>query len=328
MSTQSIDHLYAMNDPKPYKLSEAQMLMLANIFRFIAREITSDSDKEKLAPGEFGVNYQTGTLWIRNPHNGLLFSPNSMEDYLPMLSHYDRENDIIDAGTVTGIRVYNNILDLRNVEGLVYTPDLLIREMVHPSIFYGTLEDPAYANNGWPAANGTVLCMKTDEEEVYIKYFENEGLNSYVGKYDSKRHLFLGWVSENGFINDHANGTVEENVLYIKLDHDYDMFSTIVVRLENDLMPRFMVSVNGSEPAPCVDEDGNIIAYSIEANNDIMLMYDGYSGRWTLFDITAPVMVAAIRILKNNVDILYEALVNRTDEIDDHLTRPRAIPLL
>ena len=53
-----------------FKITEEQMKLLAGIFRIIVKEIRSDEDKEKLAPGELGISYIEGTLYIRNPHTG------------------------------------------------------------------------------------------------------------------------------------------------------------------------------------------------------------------------------------------------------------------
>ena len=312
----AVNRLQITNDPASEPLSAEELALLSQIFRLTLKEITGDADKLTLAPGEMGVNYTTGTLWIRNPHNGQLFSPNDIAQLLPILAHYDSENDILDAGTVTGITIYNSLLDLRNVGGLTYTPDLLIREMVYPGIFYGTIEDDNYIANGWPAAKGICLLLKTDESEVYIKYFDNKGFNSYFGRYDCEKHMFLGWVSENGMDNNYIATLSGGDLLSFNLDHDYENFTTVIVNVGEDLNPGFYISVNGSEPTQVKDENGDPVGYTIAANNDIMLMYDEPTGTWTLFDITESVITAGLKILKNNVDDLYEAMSKRTDDLD------------
>ena len=59
-------------------LTPFQMELLSNIFRVMIKEIVTDEDKEKLAPGEMGINYKEGSFYIRNPHTGELFTPNSL----------------------------------------------------------------------------------------------------------------------------------------------------------------------------------------------------------------------------------------------------------
>lgn len=51
-------------DPTHATLTEFQQQLLAEIFRVIVKEITCDEDKEKLAPGEMGINYKEGTFYI------------------------------------------------------------------------------------------------------------------------------------------------------------------------------------------------------------------------------------------------------------------------
>ena len=53
-----------------YTMDATAMSYLAKIFRLIAKEIRTDEDKEKLAPGEIGISYIENTFYIRNPHTG------------------------------------------------------------------------------------------------------------------------------------------------------------------------------------------------------------------------------------------------------------------
>ena len=64
------------SDPKNNTFTDADYALLSRIFRLIIQEIRTEEDKEKLAPGELGINYKEGAFYIRNPHNGKLFSPN------------------------------------------------------------------------------------------------------------------------------------------------------------------------------------------------------------------------------------------------------------
>ena len=57
-------------DPSNVTISEEQYKWLSMIFRFMPKEINSSEDREKLAPGELGINYKRGEIWVRNPHTG------------------------------------------------------------------------------------------------------------------------------------------------------------------------------------------------------------------------------------------------------------------
>ena len=69
------------------EFNDNQWKMLSDIFRIMLHEITSEDDCKDLAPGEMGVDYGDGSLYIRNPHTGALFSPNNMKEINPVLEH-------------------------------------------------------------------------------------------------------------------------------------------------------------------------------------------------------------------------------------------------
>ena len=61
-------------DPVHNTMSPEIAALLAGVFRLILQEVKTDEDKEKLAPGEVGINYKTKTIYVRNPYTGELFS--------------------------------------------------------------------------------------------------------------------------------------------------------------------------------------------------------------------------------------------------------------
>ena len=90
-------------------LTPFQMELLSNIFRVIIKEIVTDEDKEKLAPGEMGINYKEGSFYIRNPHTGELFTPNSLSHLNQILSKYEDDTNLLNADRAGGIRFYSTI---------------------------------------------------------------------------------------------------------------------------------------------------------------------------------------------------------------------------
>ena len=78
-------------------LTPFQMELLSNIFRVMIKEIVTDEDKEKLAPGEMGINYKEGSFYIRNPHTGELFTPNSLSHLNQILSKYEDTTNLLNA---------------------------------------------------------------------------------------------------------------------------------------------------------------------------------------------------------------------------------------
>jgi len=179
-------------DPVNTTLSEYQMHLLSQIFRIIVKEITSDDDKDKLAPGELGINYKEGTFYIRNPHNGRLFSPNSLEYLKQILTKFDPGTNVLNADRVNGITVYTRLSQLDQLD-LSFTPDSVIRQMKAPAFFCGPIEYENFETLGWPTAFGMCMAFKGDEEHAVIKFFDTDAYITYEGKYNRHKHLFEGW---------------------------------------------------------------------------------------------------------------------------------------
>ena len=90
------------SDPKNNTFTDADYALLSRIFRLIIQEIRTEEDKEKLAPGELGINYKEGAFYIRNPHNGKLFSPNSLEYIKQILEKFEPGTNIFNADRLSG----------------------------------------------------------------------------------------------------------------------------------------------------------------------------------------------------------------------------------
>lgn len=273
-------------------LTEWQQQMLADIFRVIVKEITCDEDKEKLAPGEMGINYKEGAFYIRNPHNGKLFSPNSLEHMKQLLLKFTPGTNILNADRINGISFYTRISDLDQL-GVNFTPDSIIRQMHAPAVFFGPIEFENYNQLQWPSARGMCLAYKVSEDHALIRYYDSDSYTSYEGRYNWRRHIFEGWAtgsaSGSGAYAESQGGGDNTDVY---IDIDVDDLTVITIRVTETLNPLATISVNGHEPEPIVEQNGERLSYQITENNIIMLLYDKPQGRWILMDSTdSPVMV-------------------------------------
>ena len=124
-------------------LTPFQLELLSNIFRILVKEIATEEDKEMLAPGEMGINYKEGSFYIRNPHTGELFTPNSLGYLNQILSKYTPETNILNADRVSGIRFYSNISQLTQL-GISLSADSIIRQMEWPGILMSPIEYENY----------------------------------------------------------------------------------------------------------------------------------------------------------------------------------------
>ena len=135
-------------------LTPYQMELLSDIFRLILKEIKTDEDKERLAPGEVGVSYRNGCFYVRNPYTGELFSPNSLDHITQILSKYDEGTNILNADKVSGIKVYSSISQIPQLGLSSMTADTIIRQMEYPSILFSEIDQTSPQNFGFPGKHG------------------------------------------------------------------------------------------------------------------------------------------------------------------------------
>lgn len=297
------------HDPKNVTLSEWQQQLLADIFRLIVKEITCDEDKEKLAPGEMGINYKEGALYIRNPHNGKLFSPNSLEHMKQLLMKYTPGTNILNADRINGISFYTRLSDLDQL-GVNFTPDSVIRQMHAPAVFFGPIEYENYEPLGWPSARGMCLAYKVTEDHALIRYYDSDSYTVYEGRYNYRRHLFEGWAlggANGGGAYTETKGGGDTTSVFV--DIEIDDLVVITLRVTETLNPLATISVNGHEPEPIVEQSGEPLSYQITENNIIMLIYDKPQGRWILMDSTeSPIAVTMNLVVQRLNEFQYQTL--------------------
>ena len=266
-------------------LNEYQMKLLSDIFRIIVKEIVTDEDKEKLAPGEIGVSYLEGSFYIRNPHTGELFSPNSVEHIKQILNNYNPVTGELNADRVNHIRFYTNISQLTQI-GISLDTDTVIRQMTMPSVLYAPISYENYEMLKYPASKGLLSVIKINEEYVKVSFSDLINNLEYDGIYDSERHLFMGWLvsgtqSGDSNMGQTTTGGTTVNITYGKPISDLDI---ITVRVTDEILPGAKISVDGQTALPLVDKSGSPLEESIPANTIIMLVYDGTKNVWVYCD--------------------------------------------
>lgn len=264
----------------PRQMTEYQMSLLADIFRIIVKEIRSDEDKEKLAPGEMGISYIEGSFYIRDPHTGELFSPNSVEHIKQILNNYNPVTGELNADRVNHIRFYTSLSQLTQI-GISLDADTAIRQMTVPSVMYAPVEYENYESMNFPSQKGLFTVVKVNEEFVQCSFSDLIHNLEYDGIYNSEKHLFESWIPRGSRdLTDMGETTTGGTVINISYGKDYYDMTVITVRVNEDILPGAMISVDGKTALPLVMVDGSPLDFTIPANTIIMLVYDDKRKVW------------------------------------------------
>lgn len=281
-------------------LTPFQMELLSNIFRVMIKEIVTDEDKEKLAPGEMGINYKEGSFYIRNPHTGELFTPNSLSHLNQILSKYEDDTNLLNADRAGGIRFYSNISQLTQL-GISLTADSIIRQMEYPGILMSPVEYENYEVLGMPSNSGMILVFKASPEFVIATYYDNLTRITYQGRYNPFKQFFEGWICQDapsGFIT--AEG--DANRIKIRMENLPEDMEPITLRVPFGINPGATISVNNQAFQPIITASGEPLESTITANNIIMLIYDDMRKSWILSNSNESTINSVITVLRERVE--------------------------
>lgn len=281
-------------------LTPFQMELLSNIFRVMIKEIVTDEDKEKLAPGEMGINYKEGSFYIRNPHTGELFTPNSLSHLNQILSKYEDDTNLLNADRAGGIRFYSNISQLTQL-GISLTADSIIRQMEYPGILMSPVEYENYEVLGMPSNSGMILVFKAAPEFVIATYYDNLTRITYQGRYNPFKQFFEGWICQDapsGFIT--AEG--DANRIKIRMENLPEDMEPITLRVPFGVNPGATISVNNQAFQPIITASGEPLESTITANNIIMLIYDDMRKSWILSNSNESTINSVITVLRERVE--------------------------
>lgn len=302
-------------DPLDWKITEEQFKWLSQIFRFIPKEINTTEDRDKLAPGELGINYKRGEIWVRNPHTGKVFCPNSVEFWRSISKKYDARKQILNADQVRGITFYTDLIELEKTPAS-FTPDTVIRQMWAPAILYAPVQFDNYRSMGWPSERGMVYIVKISERDVIARYYASGSNLEYEGRYNSKKHLFEGWVLSNGSPDDYFGDTAGDGdhvEITLDIPELFDLM-TVIIHATMDINPGADLAVNGSDPKPIIMQNGKPLDTTIAANTTIMLIYDELKDIWVMLSSTDSVTGAILRIVLERVaDALKQVSDSKND---------------
>lgn len=281
-------------------LTPFQMELLSNIFRVMIKEIVTDEDKEKLAPGEMGINYKEGSFYIRNPHTGELFTPNSLSHLNQILSKYEDTTNLLNADRAGGIRFYSNISQLTQL-GISLTADSIIRQMEYPGILMSPIEYENYEILGMPSNSGMILVFKASPEFVIATYYDNLTRITYQGRYNPFKQFFEGWICQDapsGFIT--AEGDADR--IKIRMENLPEDMEPITLRVPYGVNPGATISVNNQAFQPIITASGEPLGSTITANNIIMLIYDDMRKSWILSNSNESTINSVITVLRERVE--------------------------
>ena len=281
-------------------LTPFQMELLSNIFRVMIKEIVTDEDKEKLAPGEMGINYKEGSFYIRNPHTGELFTPNSLSHLNQILSKYEDTTNLLNADRAGGIRFYSNISQLTQL-GVSLTADSIIRQMEYPGILMSPIEYENYEILGMPSNSGMILVFKAAPEFVIATYYDNLTRITYQGRYNPFKQFFEGWICQDapsGFIT--AEGDADR--IKIRMENLPEDMEPITLRVPYGVNPGATISVNNQAFQPIITASGEPLGSTITTNNIIMLIYDDMRKSWILSNSNESTINSVITVLRERVE--------------------------
>lgn len=281
-------------------LTPFQMELLSNIFRVMIKEIVTDEDKEKLAPGEMGINYKEGSFYIRNPHTGELFTPNSLSHLNQILSKYEDTTNLLNADRAGGIRFYSNISQLTQL-GVSLTADSIIRQMEYPGILMSPVEYENYEILGMPSNSGMILVFKAAPEFVIATYYDNLTRITYQGRYNPFKQFFEGWICQDapsGFIT--AEGDADR--IKIRMENLPEDMEPITLRVPYGVNPGATISVNNQAFQPIITASREPLGSTITANNIIMLIYDDMRKSWILSNSNESTINSVITVLRERVE--------------------------
>lgn len=286
----------------PHTITDGELAMLANIFRIIVKEIRYDEDKEKLAPGEIGISYTEGCIYVRNPHTGELFSPNSIKNINQITNKFDSATGILNADLAGGIRFYSDISQLTQL-GITLSIDSIIRQMEFPGILMSPIKYENPEAFGFPSDNGMVLIHKVNTEFVMAQYYDCNTYTTYEGRYNTFTHKFDGWARiGSGSGSEYIESIGGGNQTVIKSDTDLKDMMIVTVRITETLEPGALISYNGGKYLPILEKDGTPLGTSIGANNIIMLVYDKLRSGWVWLSSTESSMSTILEITNSRLE--------------------------
>lgn len=296
-----------------------QMQMLSEIFRIILKEITCDEDKEKLAPGELGISYIEGCLYVRDPHTGELFSPNSTAHINQILSKFDPVTNLLNADRVSHIRFYSNISQLSQL-GISLSADTIIRQMEYPAILMSPINYSNYKTLGFPSDSGMMLVFKVSPETVIASFYDDRTYAMYDGRYNKFTQFFEGWSTSGGTAETEYVETVgggDQTSITVK--QDITDMTIISVRVTETLNPGATISVNGGEYVPIINADGTLLATSVASNNIIMLIYDQARNGWILVTSTQSSVMSVVTMLSSRLTSLTNTVAHMQKDFTEKL---------
>lgn len=284
-------------------ISEATMKLFTDIFRFILPDV-NPSNKEALAPGELGINYESGVFYFRDPTTLEIRTPNSVEALKFIENRYNYDSDELTADRIGGLKFYTSVTHLPDVTDInSVSIDTMISKMQHPAIMYAQTETDSYETLGLPAKSGLLSIIKVSDTACTLQFYDTQKSISYTGQYSGSTKQFLYWIRDEDTMANFGiasgDGT-SQSVTVAK--SDIEDLDTVTIKVTNDVQPTATWSINGSTAARLYDTDGNLIDTGlIKENSIIMLIRDNVLGRWVLADLNKTIIYQTTRILSSRL---------------------------
>ena len=301
---------------------EEMMRLISDIFRVIARPVDKDSLRD-LAPGEIGIDFNEWCIYARNPYTDEIITPNSLAHLKTILGKYDADRNILSADRIGNVRIYTDIKQLRQLQGLVLSVDSIVRQMEYPSIFISDMVSDNPNITQLPAESGILTVIKMSEDYVTIRFYDAETCSSHSGMYDVSQHLFTGWIVEKGAGSvtsgsfDYVNGNISGSI-----NQDIGDLSIVTIRLKEPLLPDSLVDINNTGLDPVKTVYGEKLTKPIPENSIIMLIRDEVRKCWLYADSSQTALSVITEIATGRVSEVKTEIEELRKEVAELAKRP------
>ena len=301
-------------------LSEDIIKLFTDVFRFILPNVNPDN-KEELAPGELGINYDTGVFYFKDPYTLEIRTPNSIEALQFIEDHYNYETGELTADRIGDLRIYTQVTHIPGIESLEsVTIDTIISKMVAPALLLTHTESDSYKALGLPARSGLLSITKINDFATSMMFYDGESSVSYIGQYNGTNRQFMYWYRDEDSLQNYAEASGNGTSQTVTIDKEIEDLMVMIVKLTNDVQPTATWTFNGSSEYTLVDLYGNPITELLTENSIIMLIRDELLDRWILADMNKNIIYQTAMLIDKRLRNTIESVPDRVESIENWLT--------
>lgn len=179
-------------------IEDSVLSVLSNLIHIIAREIFSEEDAKNLLPGEFGIQYDTGVMYFKNPRTGIVITPNRTEAIMQFIAaRYDSFTGLLSSDSVGGLRVYTSIGALSLTEE-TFTFDLFHTKADDVSMLILPIIKGSSLNSTLPNSTGGILTVVKMIDSMKLDFVDMDNFKFSSFYNINATPKLKPWTSGNG----------------------------------------------------------------------------------------------------------------------------------